>query len=452
MADDPPPRPEGARWAEKAVIEELRRLRKADHLDTLTEELRKLAASQRRLHRLLEAVVSISAGTDTRAVLHHIVEAGIDLVDARYGALGVLGESGDFVDLITAGEGTEHIKTSYGLPRYHGLLGRLVAERRPLRVHDVTAHPQATGFPPGHPVMRTLLGVPLTVRDTVYGNLYVSEKRDGGPFTDDDEALLTALASAASVSIENSRLYGRLMRAAEHFQRRMLPTLPDLGPIEAQARYQPASDVLRLGGDWYDAIILPGGAPCVAVGDVTGHDVETAPLMGQIRHMLRALAYDQCGPPGRTVAKLDNVLDALGDPPTATLILGRLERIHGREYKFWWTNAGHIPPLLITPDGATRYLTTDSHGIPVGVDPSVPRPDHEHPLPAGSTLLLFTDGLVERRNQDIDVGLRALADHAARLATAPLDVLCDELIIACGQPFDDDVAVLALRLPREPGH
>ncbi|WSA04675.1 SpoIIE family protein phosphatase [Streptomyces sp. NBC_00841] len=409
------------------------------------------ALDRDRLRRLLGAVGAVSADMDTHTVLHRIVEAATDLVAARYGALGVLSESGKVIDLITVGVDDLHLCAALGLPQGHGLLRTMVDDREPLRVADVAAHPRSVGFPPGHPVMRTLLGVPLVVRGTVYGDLYVADKLDGTPFDDDDEGLLTALASAAGVSLENAHLYQQLKRAAEHFQRRMLPVLPDLSPLEAAARYEPASELPRLGGDWYDAMVLPDGATCVVVGDVTGHDVEAAPLMGQIRNMLRAIALDRCGPPGLIMSKLDHALTMFDDPPTATLILGRIE--HGRAvgggYTFGWSNAGHLPPLLVGADGSTRYLAPARHGIPVGIDASVPRFSHDHPLPPGSTLLLFTDGLVERRDQDIDTGLDDLAEQAARLATAPLEELCDALISRSRQVFDDDVALLALRTPSD---
>ena len=168
--------------------------------------------------------------------------------------------------------------------------------------------------------------------------------------------------------------------------------------------------------------------------------------MAQIRNMLRALAYDHGGPPSLVISKLDRALTMFTEPHTATLVLGRIEQTGG-EYTLRWSNAGHPPPLLIGADGSTRYLAPAHHGIPVGIDPALPRYDHEHPLPAGSTLLLFTDGLVERRGQDIDANLTALADHAARLAAAPLPQLCAELVVGRGQVFEDDVAVLAVRTP-----
>ncbi|MFH9229913.1 PP2C family protein-serine/threonine phosphatase [Streptomyces lydicus] len=407
------------------------------------------ALDRQQFRHLLDGVAAVSANLDTRSMLHRIVEAATDLVAARYGALGVLNESGKVTDLITVGIDDPHLCAVMGLPQGHGLLHTLVDDREPLRVADVPTHPRSAGFPPGHPVMRTLLGVPLMVRGTVYGDLYVADKKDGTPFDDDDEGLLTALASAAGVSLENARLYEHLKHAAEHFQRRMLPVLPDLAPLEVAARYEPASELPRLGGDWYDAMVLPDGATCVVVGDVTGHNVEAAPLMGQIRNMLRAIALDRGEPPDMVVSRLDRALTMFDEPPTATLVLGRIERDPegGGQYIFGWSNAGHLPPLLVGADGSTRYLAPARHGIPVGIEASVPRVSHKHPLSPGGTLLLFTDGLVERRDQDIDTGLDDLAEQAARLATAPLEELCDALISRSRQVFDDDVAVLALRTP-----
>ncbi|MFI7293158.1 PP2C family protein-serine/threonine phosphatase [Streptomyces sp. NPDC050121] len=445
MAIDPE-RPNEAAARAAAALEEIGRRSDEESFEELNSQIQQLTLGQRQLRRLLDAVVAISADMDTRVVLQHIVEAAADLVPARYGALGLLGDSGDIVDLITVGVDDEKIRVASGLPQGHGLLRRLIADRKPLRVDDIAADPSSVGFPPGHPVMTTLLGVPLMIRDAVYGNIYLADKHDGTPFSDDDEALLTALASAASVSIENARLYERLQRAAEHFQRRLLPTLPDLSPLAVAGAYQPASDLPRLGGDWYDAVLLPDGATCVVIGDVTGHDVETAPLMSQIRNMLRALAYDRGGPPGVLVSRLDHALSMFDDPPTATLVCGLIEGGRGG-YTFRWSNAGHLPPLLIGADGDTGYLAPAQHGIPVGFDPSFPRFTHEHPLPPGSTLLLFTDGLVERRDRDIDTGLTSLAGHAARLATAPLPRLCADLVAGHDQAFDDDVALLALRVP-----
>ncbi|MFE6692279.1 PP2C family protein-serine/threonine phosphatase [Streptomyces sp. NPDC057743] len=153
-------------------------------------------------------------------------------------------------------------------------------------------------------------------------------------------------------------------------------------------------------------------------------------MMGQARSMLRALAFDRGGPPGLSVSRLDRALTMFEEPPAATLVLGRLEQDRA-EYTLGWSNAGHLSPLLIDADGSTRCLVPPRHGIPVGIDASVPRFTHEHPLPPAGTPLLFTDGLVERRDQDIDSGRDDLAGRASRLATTPLEELCDALV-TCG--------------------
>ncbi|RRQ75831.1 hypothetical protein CQW39_23585 [Streptomyces griseofuscus] len=173
--------------------------------EELGARARQLALGQRRLRRLLDAVVTISADMEPRAVLEHIVAAAAELVGARYGALGVLGPERDFVDLVTGGVDEERMLAADGLSQRHDLLIGPITERKPLRVDDIRADPRSVGFPPCHPRTTTLLGVPLTVRDTVYGNLYLAERRTArrSPTT----TIPTALASAASVSIENARLH-----------------------------------------------------------------------------------------------------------------------------------------------------------------------------------------------------------------------------------------------------
>ncbi|MGJ3561903.1 PP2C family protein-serine/threonine phosphatase [Streptomyces sp. INA 01156] len=195
---------------------------------------------------------------------------------------------------------------------------------------------------------------------------------------------------------------------------------------------------------------LPDGATCVVVGDVTGHDVEAAPLMGQIRNMLRALAFDRGGPPGLVVSRLDHALTMFEEPPTATLVFGRIERTGG---------AGGGTRSAGATRGICRRCWSARTAAPATWHPPVtgsrwgsrrPSPGSAtNSPPPGSTLLLFTDGLVERRDQDIDTGLAELAEQAARLATAPLEELCDALISRSRQVFDDDVALLALRIPSD---
>ncbi len=160
-----------------------------------------------RLHGLLGAVFAVGSDLELATVLRRIVEAGVQLVDARYGALGVIGEGGSLSQFVTVGIDDETIKAIGPLPRGNGILGVLIKDPKPLRLHNLADHPASSGFPAHHPPMCSFLGVPIRIRDEVFGNLYLSEKAGGADFDDDDETMVEALASAAGVAIANARLY-----------------------------------------------------------------------------------------------------------------------------------------------------------------------------------------------------------------------------------------------------
>jgi signal transduction histidine kinase len=161
-----------------------------------------------RRDRLLQAVIAVAADLDLRVVLHRIAEAAATLVDAEYGALGVISEDGrGLSQFIVVGIDEKMVETIGSLPEGHGVLGELIRDPHPLRLNDLSSHTRSFGFPPGHPPMHTFLGVPIRVRDTVFGNLYLTEKRGGGGFDEEDEAVVLALAAAAGVAIQNARLY-----------------------------------------------------------------------------------------------------------------------------------------------------------------------------------------------------------------------------------------------------
>ena len=168
-------------------------------------------AGPRSLRHLLDAVNTIGADLDLPAMLRRIVTAAVDLVDATYGALGVLDESRtSLAEFITVGIDDETYRAIGPLPRGHGILGLLIVDAKPLRLPDLTEHPDSYGFPPHHPPMRSFLGVPIRVRDDVFGNLYLTDKSSAEVFTDVDEELVVGLAAAAGVAIENARLHAKL--------------------------------------------------------------------------------------------------------------------------------------------------------------------------------------------------------------------------------------------------
>ncbi|GAA3747017.1 two-component system sensor histidine kinase [Salinactinospora qingdaonensis] len=185
-------------------------------LDQLLAELQsRLSAvmlARDRVHSLLNAVVMIGTGLELETLLRRIVEAAMDLVDARYGALGVVSDDGELERFIPVGLDEEQIAAIEHWPEGHGLLGLLIKDPRPLRLRDLAGHPESHGFPAGHPPMHGFLGVPIRVRDEVFGNLYLTEKAGRADFDEDDEAIVIALATAAGVAIENARLYEETRR------------------------------------------------------------------------------------------------------------------------------------------------------------------------------------------------------------------------------------------------
>ena len=193
-------------------------LRLDDLLAELQVRLDAVRATRDRAQSLLEAVVAVGSNLDLETVLRRIVEAAAGLVRARYGALGVVGEPGSLVEFIPVGLDEAQIARIHHWPEGRGLLGELIAHPQPLRLADIAADPRSSGFPAGHPPMRSFLGVPVRIRDEVFGNLYLTEKEHGGQFDEEDEAVTVALAAAAGVAIENARLYEESRRRQRWLQ------------------------------------------------------------------------------------------------------------------------------------------------------------------------------------------------------------------------------------------
>ncbi|HEV3380238.1 MAG TPA: GAF domain-containing protein [Trebonia sp.] len=187
-------------------------------LSELQARLQAVLATRDRMRGLLEAVVAISSGLDLESTLRRIVETAIILVDATYGALGVIGEDKRLAEFIPVGLTEQQIARVDHWPEGRGLLGLLIDDPRPLRLADISRHSASSGFPEGHPPMHSFLGVPVRVRDEVFGNLYLTGKHGGGEFTEDDEAVLVALGAAAGVAVENARLYEATRRSQRWVQ------------------------------------------------------------------------------------------------------------------------------------------------------------------------------------------------------------------------------------------
>jgi PAS domain S-box-containing protein len=287
------------------------------------------------------------------------------------------------------------------------------------------------------------------VREIV-GAITLGRSEQPEPFTAADMALLEDIARRAGLAVTNARLYQRQRKVAETMQRHLLPQLPTVPGLEMTARYLPAPDASQVGGDWYDAFALSDGATALAIGDVVGHDLDAAAGMAQLRNMLRAYAWAQQEPPSKIVECLDHASLHIAEASMATLVYARTTMDEDGRCEMTWTNAGHPPPLLVTHDGVARFLT-DGHGILLGIaahEAPKGRVDATVTLPPGSTLVLYTDGLIEAPGRSLDEGLDRLRRHAASLAHRPLEPFTDHLLERARPPRnDDDVALLAVRIP-----
>ncbi|WP_369070170.1 SpoIIE family protein phosphatase [Kineococcus terrestris] len=295
--------------------------------------------------------------------------------------------------------------------------------------------------------VRYVVTVPLFARDTSVGLLTMVWHEDLA-LDENERALLVALAAGATQALQRAQLLAEHTRTARTLQRAMLTrSLPQPDHLEVIARYVAAGGG-QVGGDWYDVLLLPTGSTLTVIGDVAGHDVRAAAAMGQLRIALRALAVDRDDGPAALLTRLEGVVTSLGDEQLlASCLVGRVEQRRDdldRSLRwFRWANAGHPPPLLVQADGRTRLLTSPPELI-VGTGAGLERTDHLAPVPAGSTLLLYTDGLVERRRGDLDAGLQRLRAVGGVLAHPDLAAGLDALLAELGTD-GDDVAVLAVR-------
>lgn len=288
------------------------------------------------------------------------------------------------------------------------------------------------------------LSVPVrAVGGTVLGAITLVNAPDRQQF--DDRDLLTAvdIGRRAGQSVGNSSMYGEQRHVAEVLQHSMLPRLPLVTELELTARYQPAADRVEVGGDWYDAFVQPDGDLIAAIGDVAGHDIEAAATMGQLRNLVRGNAFGRPDAVGALMSHLDSAIRGLRLPIAATATLVRICGRRSGVREVTWCNAGHPPALVVRAGGAVEVLEATPEPL-LGLARPTPRTSHSTSLATGDTLLLYTDGLIERRDRSIDDGLAELVHRLTGTDNVPLDDLCD-LLLASIQHREDDTALLAVR-------
>jgi serine phosphatase RsbU (regulator of sigma subunit) len=367
-------------------------------------------------------------------------------------------------------------------PLTHSFCRHVVTSAEPLVVPDAPAHPLVRdNLAVSDLGVRAYAGMPLTDEEgRVLGALCAIDVRPRDWDADELDALHD-LADVCSTELRLRlvRFEAQLERArrdeleeqlrrsfsrvqtllrhrtgvAQQLQEAMLTSLPEVPGLDMAACYHPADSREHVGGDWYDAAFVPDPRHpdvevlAVCVGDVVGHTLQAVTVMGQVRPMLRQAAWDHPGePPSHALTALELATEGLGLHATGTAVLAHLRRGEGGCWSMTWSNAGHPPPILVEPDGATVLL--EGHDILFGY-PALrpgPRGDHHRSLAPGATLFLYTDGLVERRGSDIDAGIERLrvllAQHRDRPPAQIVDVAVD--VLAPDAP--DDVVAFAIHV------
>lgn len=290
--------------------------------------------------------------------------------------------------------------------------------------------------------LRSLIAAPLPAGSEPLGVLCLGS-RSARRFSDEDLVVLGLSADRAAIAIEHARSYEREHGFVETLQHHLLPDrLPQFPGLAMAARYRPGERAAQVGGDWYDAINLPDGALGLVIGDVVGHGIGAATMMGELRAALRAYAVTESPSPARVLARLNSLVARTHGAMVATLLYMVIDA-DGSRVAF--ASAGHPPPLLMRSDGTTRFLE-HRFAAPLGATKYPDFQDWESELDAGSTVLLYTDGLVERRRETIDVGLERLS-KVLREGPADLEQLCSNILarVQQGAGIQDDIALLAVR-------
>jgi PAS domain S-box-containing protein len=293
--------------------------------------------------------------------------------------------------------------------------------------------------------------VPLVARGQTLGALGLFSREDRGALSAAEVDTAIEIGLRAGLALHHARLFGQQRALADALQRSMLTDPPEPDHSHIVVRYVPAAAGAEIGGDWYDAFLQPGGATVVAIGDVVGHDTRAAAAMGQVRGLLRGIGYSSGGSPAEVLTELDRAIEGLALDTMATALVARLEQdeddLRAGQVVFRWSSAGHPPPLVLSAEGKVALLDDTESELLLGVAPETERREHVAVLEAGATLLLYTDGLVERRDRDLDSGIAELVEVLRECAALPLDDLCDEVLKRLFLPdAQDDVAMLAVRL------
>jgi serine phosphatase RsbU (regulator of sigma subunit) len=292
----------------------------------------------------------------------------------------------------------------------------------------------------------TAVALPLPAEGRTVGVLTLYQDA-GRVMTDEDMDTARQVAEEAGRAIVRVHRQNQQAQLTEALQRSLLTDPPEITGSAVVVRYVPAAEAARVGGDWYDAFLQRDGSLVVVIGDVVGHDTAAAAAMGQLRGLLRGIAHYSSAGPAEVLRGLDEAIAQMHRETLATAAIARFECDGTGGRRLRWANAGHPRPMLLAPDGTVTVLGGVIGDLMLGVDPTAVRTESVVPVPPGTTVLLHTDGLVERRGSTLDEGIAALACRLRDLTGTPLEELCDRLLrgMLRGTP-QDDVALVAVRI------
>ena len=431
----------------------------AHHAAGLQAVMRALEARDSRLRQeasVIETLHSIgsalAAELDLERLVQKVTDAAVSLSGAEFGAFfyNVVNERDEAYLLYTLSGAPRSAFERFPMPRNTAIFEPTFRGDGPVRSDDITRDHRYGrsgphyGMPEGHLPVRSYLAVPVvSLSGGVLGGLFLGHP-EPAVFDARSERLVVGLAAQASVAMDNARLYRQQRETAVELQRSLLPDqLPDIEGLDLAFRYLPGAQGAQVGGDWVDVIRLSGGRVAFVIGDVMGRGLQAAAVMGQLRTAVRA--YSVIGlPPEQVLANLDTLVGEMPGNHIATCLYAVYDPAHER---LTVSSAGHPPLLLALPDGTSQFVGEEP-GTPLGVPFRVPHA-LELTVPAGASLIFYTDGLVERRDSSLSDGMARL--HRAlpqRLGGEALDVVCDKLLDACLdlQATPDDVALLVARV------
>jgi PAS domain S-box-containing protein len=417
--------------------------------------------------RLLARVATVSAANDVPEALAAVAAAVVpELTDACVVFLLPPAVHGATVGPLTATRVASVARNGLPeLPPMHNqtytigpVVQQVVASRRPQLLTFESGKPPPGVLPDVSDAWlraaraTSLILVPIVIDAAVVAFAAAAGCADGPPPGPADLALLGEVLHEVRDPLRQAMELQATRHTALTLQRALLTSTPRVPGAELAAHYQPASKTAEIGGDWYDALLLPDGSVALTIGDIAGHDLEAATRMSQLRSMLRVIAYDRfyehARPykPSHGLARLDRVTEGLDAAPLVTVVHANLTPRPDGGWHAAWSNAGHPPPLLLPAAGRPRFLRGNGPDLPLCVDSTMARHTWHRDLGIGDTLLLYTDGLIEVPGTDLSVGMGHLADNAerARADGVPLAEMCARLLASVGDRRDD-AAIIGFR-------